>query len=173
MSATAFTIKVVGGGIARVLITDVNIHISGTPAAVTVKAIWDTGATGTSISSNVVRAMGLIPTGGTNVSTANGVVFQNTHTVDIGLPNKVIINGVVVTEVSALSGADALIGMDIITLGDLSITNLNGNTCMSFRIPSLHELDYVSNLNTGVKKNLPPGSQGSNYTPPRKKRKGR
>jgi uncharacterized protein YecA (UPF0149 family) len=32
--------------------------------------------------------------------------------------------------------------MDVITLGDFSITNWNDKTCMSYRYPSLHEIDY-------------------------------
>jgi uncharacterized protein YecA (UPF0149 family) len=37
--------------------------------------------------------------------------------------------------------------MDIITLGDFAVTNFNGNTCMSFRVPSLHQIDYVEEAN--------------------------
>ena len=33
--------------------------------------------------------------------------------------------------------------MDIINLGDLSITNKNQNTILSFRIPSQKHVDYV------------------------------
>lgn len=40
--------------------------------------------------------------------------------------------------------------MDIIGIGDFSITNFNQKTCMSFRIPSLHEIDYVNNGETGI-----------------------
>jgi uncharacterized protein YecA (UPF0149 family) len=46
-----------------------------------------------------------------------------------------------------LDGIDVLIGMDIITLGDFSVTNFQGNTCMSFRVPSLHQIDYVEEAN--------------------------
>ncbi|MBI3139488.1 MAG: SEC-C domain-containing protein [Sphingobacteriales bacterium] len=51
--------------------------------------------------------------------------------------------------------------MDIITLGDFSITNHNGDTCMSFRLPSSHEIDYVKNLNYGITpvKNIGPPSE--------------
>lgn len=38
--------------------------------------------------------------------------------------------------------------MDIITLGDFSITNYNGVTCMSFGLPSKHEIDYVKDSKT-------------------------
>jgi len=139
----ALTLRTAGGGITRVLITNVHVHITGTHQFLPIDAIWDTGATGTAITTKVVERLGLIPTGMATVSTANGMALQNTHTVDIGLPNGVIIKGIVATQVDALLGADALIGMDIITLGDFSITNFKGNTCMSFRMPSLHELDYT------------------------------
>jgi hypothetical protein len=147
----AFTIKA-KKGLLRILITEVNVHIPNDLKSVArVKAIWDTGASGSAITSNIVTMLGLMPTGGANVNTANGVVFQNTYTIDIGLPNGVLIGGIIATEVTALSsGVDALIGMDVINLGDFSITNHNGLTCMSFRIPSSHEIDYVRNPTYGV-----------------------
>ena len=39
-------------------------------------------------------------------------------------------------------GPQVLIGMDIITLGDFAITNQNHTTTFSFRMPSLHTIDY-------------------------------
>ena len=61
--------------------------------------------------------------------------------------------------------------MDVITLGDFSITNHKGITCMSFRIPSSHEIDYVKNLNYGITpiRSFRPGKLGSNFTPPKKR----
>jgi len=66
-----------------------------------------------------------------------------------------------------------LIGMDVITLGDFSITNHNGITCMSFRVPSSHEIDYVKNPNYGITpiKNIPSGKPWQQLYPPKKKRK--
>jgi len=37
---------------------------------------------------------------------------------------------------------DIIIGMDIMTQGDLALTNLEGRTVFSFRIPSLHTVDF-------------------------------
>ena len=86
-----------------------------------------------------------------HVNTANGTVIQKTYIVDLRLPNGVLIKGITVTEVPALSGGcDALIGMDVISLGDFSITNHKGVTCMSFRVPSGHHIDYVANPNYGI-----------------------
>jgi hypothetical protein len=41
-------------------------------------------------------------------------------------------------------GTDALIGMDVITQGDFAITNLNGKTVMSFRVPSIAMIDFLT-----------------------------
>lgn len=172
----AFTIKS-KAGLLNVLITDVNIHIPNSTLmseALPIKAIWDTGATGSAITKKVANLLGLTPTGMTQVNTANGIAIQNTYTIDIGLPNRVLVKGIIATEVDALAGGcDALIGMDVINFGDFSVTNHNGVTCMSFRIPSSHEIDYVKNINQGIKpvKQIPAGKSGSNHTPAKKKRK--
>jgi predicted aspartyl protease len=159
----SFTLKS-NTGILRVLITQVEIVVPGQSTSLKVNAIWDTGAMGSVITENVVKALGLKPTGIKRVSTANGEADQNTYTVHIGLPNRVLIQDITVTEVK---------GMDVITLGDFSITNHNGTTCMSFRFPSSHEIDFVKNPTYGITpiKQIAPGQNGSNYTPPKKKRK--
>lgn len=149
MSNAALTLK--GNGILRVLTTPIDIVEGSKTNFVSVHAIWDTGATGTSITRAVAQGLGLVPTGLARVNTAAGIVEQATYTVDIRLNNGVTIQSITATEVAALAGGcDALIGMDIISLGDFSITNHNGITCMSFRVPSCHEIDYVVNPNYGV-----------------------
>ena len=173
LHSSAFTIKSTGG-LLRVLISDIDVHIPGKPDHYSIKAIWDTGATGSAISKNVAQQLGLIPTGMARVNTAGGIVNQSTYTIDIGLPNKVLIQGIIATEIDALTGGcDALIGMDVINLGDLAITNHNAITCMSFRVPSSHEIDYVKNPTDGIPPTKNPSSKysGSKFTPPKKKRK--
>ena len=148
-----FTLKANQGRI-NVLTTPVHIHISTTTTFTTINAIWDTGATGCAISKSVVQKLGLTPTGKVQVHTANGVTAQNTHIIDIRLTNDVVIQGIIATEVDALSNeCEALIEMDVISMGDLSITHLNGNTCMSFRVPSLHEIDFTKNPHFGIVQN--------------------
>jgi aspartyl protease len=100
------------GGLLRQLVTDADIFVPGTPLQkCSIKAIWDTGATGSCITTNVVRQLRLIPTGKTIMGTAGGNVTTNTYTIDIGLPGNVIIGGIIASEVSALaSKCDALIG---------------------------------------------------------------
>lgn len=59
------------------------------------------------------------------------------------------VSGVRVTA-GPLETEDLLIGMDVITIGDFSITNLNARTVFSFRFPSSHEVDYVADLKQQV-----------------------
>lgn len=108
--------------------------------------VWDTGATNTVISKKIVDAVGLKPTGQTKVSTPAGEDTQNTYLVNLTLPMGFMFPNLMVTE-GKMAGVDALIGMDIICLGDFSITNLKGHTVMNFRIPSMVEHDYVSDGN--------------------------
>lgn len=104
--------------------------------------IWDTGATGTVVSSEVVRVCGLKQTGKTKVKTANDEMLTNAYLVDVWLPNGVLFHDVKVTEGILSDGLGVLIGMDIINCGDFSITNVNSRTMMSFRVPSLKCIDY-------------------------------
>src|SRR5438067_262118 len=126
----AFTIR--ANGLLRVLKTQIEVSTINLPNVTMIEAIWDTGATGSTITTKVVQALGLVPIGMTQVNTANGIATQNTYLVNIKLPNGLGIRDVTVMECAALSsGCDALIGMDIINLGDLSITNHQGKTVMS------------------------------------------
>lgn len=108
-------------------------------------ALWDTGATGTVITKKVVDELNLKPTGMRTVYHAGGKSEVNTYQISIILPNEVGVKNVVVTE-AILQQFDVLIGMDIITLGDFSITNYNNNTCFSFRIPSTEKIDFVEQI---------------------------
>lgn len=110
----------------------------------TYTAIWDTGATNSVISDKVISELGLKSMGFTLVNHAGGQDTVPSYKVNIGLPNNVAFSEVKVTK-GMLSGADVLIGMDVITKGDFSITNVHGNTVFSFRVPSLETIDYVSN----------------------------
>ena len=171
MQPTAFTIKS-NSGILNQLTTLVDVVVPNTKNAFQVKAIWDTGATASVITENVVKALGLIPTGMSHVNTTNGIAVQSTYIIDIVLPHGLRITDVTVTGATALSGGcEVLIGMDIITLGDLSVTHYKGCTCMSFRIPSMHEIDYVKSLNFKLTPIVPAGKAGSNFTPKKKKRR--
>ncbi|MGD0780984.1 MAG: retroviral-like aspartic protease family protein [Dehalococcoidales bacterium] len=113
------------------------------------KAIWDTGATKTAISKKIVKQCRLKPTGMCKVKTAGGETDARTYFVSIYLPNKVCISQIRVNEVN-ITGADVLIGMDIITNGDFAITNHRGKTNMSFRMPSMECINFMKHPPTDI-----------------------
>ena len=105
-------------------------------------AIWDTGATGTAITKKVVDECGLKPTGVAVVHTAAGESKTNTYLVNVWLPNRVMVPNVRAA-LGELIGTDVLIGMNIINQGDFAVTNKDGKTVFSFRLPSVECLDFV------------------------------
>ncbi|MCL2151275.1 MAG: hypothetical protein FWH50_03535 [Coriobacteriia bacterium] len=75
---------------------------------------------------------------------AGGTSRVNVHEVNIYLPNGEKIEGLKVIEATArLQDFDVIIGMDIITRGDLALTNKDGKSCFSFRIPSQAKIDFT------------------------------
>ncbi len=116
-------------------------------------ALWDTGATNSVITANTAKALNLVSIGLTKMKHADAEVDCNSYLVNIFLPNRVGIPGIRVIECqNDNSGFGAIIGMDIITSGDISITNVNGKTIMTFRIPSIKTIDYVDEAET-IKRN--------------------
>ena len=111
------------------------------------RAIWDTGATNSVISQAVVQACGLQPIGMVRVSGVHGFADAEQFLVNFRLPGPVTIRQVLVTRGNLGPNCGALIGMDIITLGDFAITNVGGVTVFSFRIPSTTTIDYVKEQN--------------------------
>lgn len=111
-------------------------------------AIWDTGATNSVIDKKVASDLGLIPCGISKAFNTNGSAMVNQYMVNIVLPNEIMVYMVPVTE-GMLNGADVLIGMDIIGLGDFAITHKHGGTVFSFQMPSTHEYDFVKELRQG------------------------
>ncbi|MEO8515633.1 MAG: retropepsin-like aspartic protease [Flavobacterium sp.] len=106
------------------------------------EAIWDTGATGTVITSKVANDLGLKPTGKITSNHAGGSSQVNTYLINVYLPNGISIVGVKVIEAVLSGNTEMLIGMDIISLGDFAFTNFNGEACFSFRMPSIKQIDY-------------------------------
>lgn len=143
-----------------------------TSGVVNFTGLWDTGATNCSISKNVVAALGLVPTGYAKVSHANGDSRRNTYLISVFLPNGVVFPFLPVIEAD-LNGFDVLIGMDIITQGDFSITNHHQKTCMSFRMPSCHEVDYYKHPDKRFNSDHLAGVRGSNFTKSNKNKKGK
>lgn len=144
--ANAFTVV---GGLAKVLQTTIRIGQAFDPNTATTNpilrdysAIWDTGATASAITSRVIAECGLKTIGATKVFTADGESDTDVYLVCLRLPNDIGIPSIRVT-CARLTGADALIGMDIIGAGDFAVTNNAGRTYFPFRYPSCAHIDFT------------------------------
>lgn len=128
--------------IANRLITPVTISSDG--KSIEIDALWDTGASGTNISKEVVSSLGLVATGMTYVQTAGGIITSGTYLVDVLLPNKVLISNVKVCDSEiGNQGIGMLVGMDLISMGDFVISSFGGTTTFSYRFPSKQSYDFV------------------------------
>lgn len=149
----AFTLRFTGK--AQQLVTDIQVlpafdpaNPPPSPAVFATKALWDTGASKSCISPKVVAALSLASTGTAQVFHAGGAGTTPTYVVNFQLPNRVGAAGVLVSEFPSMgNNFEVLVGMDIIGLGDLALTHVGGKTCMSFRIPSVAENDFVQEGN--------------------------
>lgn len=117
-------------------------------------AVWDTGATHSCISSNIVTALQLEPVTNVNVHTASGIEVKPSYIVDIFLPNNIRVTPIKATEIvpNTHIGFDCVIGMDIISQGDSSFSNVEGKTMFSFRVPSMGAIDFVKESQQPIKK---------------------
>jgi hypothetical protein len=137
-------------GITDAIVTAVEVkNIENNKTTETI-GIWDTGATNSVITKSIAQKLGLIPISVAKVRGVHGVQDVNVYFANITLNNKNISISTFVTECEELSEDNSvgmLIGMNIITRGDFAVTNYLGNTTMSFRVPSLQKIDFVTDIN--------------------------
>lgn len=114
----------------------------------TTKALWDTGASRSVITPEIVSQLGLKPIGKGNSVHAGGESEVNIYLVDILLPNNVTVQNVMVSECAEQKGMFGLIvGMDIISMGDFSISGPAQRRTMSFTLPTNLTVDFVKIFN--------------------------
>ena len=114
-------------------------------------ALWDTGATNTAISRKVAEDLDLKPISTANIYHAGGISHVNAYLVNIGLPSRVMVGNIKVTDIELIDDDNipkneriqVIIGMDIIGEGDLAVTNADDKTVLSFRLPSYEEIDFT------------------------------
>jgi hypothetical protein len=156
---TAFTVRA-NGRVLR-LITEVEIFAPFAAATSSIpltpptqgkkyQGLYDTGATNSAISPQVVIDFQLDSIGARTVGVGGGSLSTTAHLVNIALPNKVLFPMVPVAKMVLLGGIDVLIGMDILGAGDFAITHHSGNTIFSFCFPSRKHIDFVGELQSAA-----------------------
>ena len=97
--------------------------------------VWDTGATNTLISSQVVDALELVPLEESLVEGVGGIVKSLVYEISLYLANDIVFKNVKAL-CSDIGDYDLVVGMDIIAQGDFVVSNNQGKICCSYRYPS-------------------------------------
>ena len=125
----------------KLLITTVDISSKSRPRQKkTVKALWDTGAAFSAMTHKMANELRISPSdcsGRSEVSGIGGEIFEvDVARVVIKLPTmETAMEKEISVRIIDFSGADLLIGMDVISRGDFAISNGAGKTLFPFAIP--------------------------------------
>jgi len=130
-------------GISRHLITPAKIESAKNKQKnIDINALWDTGAACSLVTRKVALELDLKPISKTFISTPTDKnAPSNVYLISLYLPNNTIFPGLLVAE-GDLNNCDMLIGMDVINTGDFAVSNFDGRTVFSFRMPSLMRFDF-------------------------------
>lgn len=130
-------------GISRHLITPAKIESAKVKQeTIEIKALWDTGATCSLIRRETALRLNLQPVSKTFISTPSDKnIPSNVYLISLHLPNNTTFPNLHVAE-GELNGCDMLIGMDVICNGDFAVSNFDGKTAFTFRMPSLMKFDF-------------------------------
>jgi hypothetical protein len=108
------------------------------------RAVWDTGAMRSVVTPQVVSSLALAYVDFVTVTGVNNVSRAPVVLVSVILPNSIRITGLKAVVSDMRQGIDMLIGMDIISMGDLALSNGDGKTFFSFAIPPFPDkIDFV------------------------------
>lgn len=113
---------------------DVVVSAPGSNEKWSVRALWDTGANVSVICSAVAKNLGLEAKGSTKLRYANGVQKTNIYRLDLHLSEDIVFKNIFVRECNDGGNFEMIIGMDVISRGDLRILNRSGKTVFEFEV---------------------------------------
>ena len=105
--------------------------------------LWDTGSTGCLITADLAERLELKPIDRVIVYHHDGESQEYVYLIFLYLPSKHF------TEVKAtachtnLATFEFIVGMDVISQGDLAISHANNRTFFSFQLPSAKTIDFT------------------------------
>lgn len=123
-------------GIASRIVSPVTLIDTFTGKTLKTTAIWDTGAENCHIDRIIAKRLGLIAIQKAISSGFHGTKEVNAYSLKIALSDEpVLLSSFALEYEENLNGSGFIIGMNIIRLGDFLVTNHEGRTMMSFKIP--------------------------------------
>jgi hypothetical protein len=118
------------------LITDVEVFNSmQNQNVIRIRALWDTGAMLSAITPDIAKRLNLVSTNRIRVNGIGNYCIADIVRVSIRLPNLVELKNARISVLNLVKDVDMLVGMDIIQLGDFSISNGAGKTLFTFAMP--------------------------------------
>jgi len=102
---------------------------------VSANALWDTGATMSVITPEIQNKLKITPVDKKTIAGIHITKEVDVMLITIELPNRVIKKTIKVAVCDMASNSEMLIGMDIISLGDFSLSNGGNQTLFSFAVP--------------------------------------
>ena len=99
------------------------------------KALIDTGASRSAISNSFVQAAKLVSYEKCTIRMAKGEYLSPVYVVDIMFPHKMLAENIKAAEFSGRHEFDFIVGMDILRMADMAITNAGNVTVISLRSP--------------------------------------
>lgn len=122
------------------VITECDIYSSDGHRFHTERALWDTGADTTIISSRISKQLQLKPLRQGYITGIGGDNTSNAYLVHVQLPTGDFVTDVEVME-DDYYDYDVIIGTDVIMFGDFLISNAEDKTTFQFRTPSEGGID--------------------------------
>ena len=110
------------------------------------KALIDTGASRSAISNSFVQAAKLVSYEKCTIRMAKGEYISSVYVVDIIFPHGISAENIKAAEFSGRHEFDFIVGMDILRMTDMAITNAGGVTVLSLRSPPAGKhIDFTQN----------------------------
>jgi predicted aspartyl protease len=103
------------------------------------RALWDTGAMLSAVTPEIAQKLNLVSTNRIKVNGIGNYSIADVVMVSIRLPNLIELKNARILVLNLVKDVDMLIGMDIIRLGDFSISNGAGRTLFTFAMPPFED----------------------------------
>ena len=110
-------------------------------------ALWDTGAMCTCVSQTLAAKLGLVKVYEKELTVAdNKSIMADVFCAKIRMGHIEFANMFVYGLPMDGKKENVIIGMDVISQGDLTITNYQDQSLLTFRAPSIERIDYVADI---------------------------
>jgi len=104
-----------------------------------VRALWDTGAMLSAVTPEIAKKLNSVPIDRIKVNGIGNYCIADIVRVSIRLPNLAVLRNARISVLNLVKDVDMLVGMDIIRLGDFSISNGAGKTLFTFAMPPFND----------------------------------